>query len=57
MIGEFGTDWHGWNYNNSDPYLRGYREGIWSGALGGSSGHLNVLVVGQPSRLLKSIRR
>ncbi len=38
MIGEFGTDWHGWNYNNSDPYLRGYREGIWSGALGGSVG-------------------
>ncbi len=38
VIGEFGTDWRGWNYNNSDPYLRGYRQGLWAGALGGSAG-------------------
>ncbi|MGA2247411.1 MAG: DUF5060 domain-containing protein [Verrucomicrobiota bacterium] len=38
MIGEFGTDWRGWNYDNSDPDLRGFREGIWSGALGPSVG-------------------
>jgi hypothetical protein len=38
LIAEFGTDWRGWNYNNCDPYLRGYRQGIWSGALGGSAG-------------------
>lgn len=38
MIGEFGTSWMGWNYTNSDPYLRGFREGIWAGALGGSAG-------------------
>ena len=37
MIGEFGTDWQGWNRTN-DPYLRGWREGIWGGALGGSVG-------------------
>jgi hypothetical protein len=38
MIGEFGTDWRGWDYNNSDPHLRGFREGLWSGALGTSVG-------------------
>ncbi|HEY5914480.1 MAG TPA: DUF5060 domain-containing protein [Verrucomicrobiae bacterium] len=37
MIGEYGTDWRGWNRSN-DPYLRGFRQGIWGGALGGSSG-------------------
>lgn len=37
MIGEFGTDWRGWNRTN-DLYLRGWREGIWGGALGGSLG-------------------
>jgi hypothetical protein len=37
MVGEFGTDWQGWNRTN-DPYLRGWREGIWGGALGGSVG-------------------
>jgi hypothetical protein len=37
MIGEFGTDWRGWNRSN-DPYLRGFRQGLWGGALGGSVG-------------------
>ncbi len=37
MIGEFGTDWRGWN-RSSDPYLRGFRQGLWGGALGGSMG-------------------
>jgi hypothetical protein len=37
MIGEFGTDWRGWSRTN-DLYLRGWREGIWGGALGGSVG-------------------
>lgn len=37
MIGEFGTSWQGWNQVN-DPYLRGFRQGIWGGALGGSVG-------------------
>jgi Domain of unknown function (DUF5060) len=37
MIGEFGTSWQGWNRSN-DPYLRGLRQGIWGGALGGSAG-------------------
>jgi hypothetical protein len=37
MIGEFGTDWRGWNRTN-DPYLRGWRQGLWGGALGGSVG-------------------
>ncbi len=37
MIGEFGTDWRGWNRMN-DPYLRGFRQGLWGGALGGSVG-------------------
>ena len=37
MVGEFGTDSGGWNRTN-DPYLRGWRQGIWGGALGGSVG-------------------
>ena len=37
MVGEFGTSWQGWNRNN-DPYLRGFRQGLWGGALGGSVG-------------------
>ena len=37
LIDEFGTDWRGWN-RASDPYLRGFRQGLWGGALGGSVG-------------------
>jgi hypothetical protein len=37
MIGEFGTSAAGWNRTN-DPYLRGFRQGLWGGALGGSVG-------------------
>jgi len=37
LIDEFGTDWRGWNRSN-DPYLRGFRQGLWGGALGGSIG-------------------
>src|SRR5262249_1019307 len=37
MIEEFGTDWRGWNRAN-DPYLRGFRQGLWGAALGGSVG-------------------
>lgn len=37
MIGEFGTDWRGWN-REGDPFLRGFRQGLWGGALGGSVG-------------------
>ena len=37
MVGEFGTSWQGWNRAN-DPYLRGFRQGLWGGALGGSTG-------------------
>jgi len=37
MIGEFGTSALGWNRTN-DLYLRGWRQGIWGGALGGSVG-------------------
>ena len=37
MMGEFGTSWQAWNLS-ADPYLRGFREGIWAGALGGSTG-------------------
>lgn len=37
QIGEYGTDWTGWN-SVGDPYLRGLRQGIWGGALGGSVG-------------------
>lgn len=37
IIDEFGTDWRGWNRTN-DLYLRGLRQGLWGGALGGSVG-------------------
>jgi hypothetical protein len=37
MIGELGTDFRGWGRTN-DPHLRGLRQGIWGGALGGSVG-------------------
>jgi hypothetical protein len=37
IIDEFGTDWRGWNRTN-DSYLRGFRQGLWGGALGGSVG-------------------
>jgi hypothetical protein len=37
VIEEFGTSAAGWNRTN-DLYLRGWREGIWGGALGGSVG-------------------
>ncbi len=37
MIGEFGTDWRGWR-REQDPFLRGWRQGIWAGALSGSVG-------------------
>jgi hypothetical protein len=36
IIDEFGTDWRGWNRTN-DLYLRGFRQGLWGGALGGSA--------------------
>lgn len=39
QIGEYGTDWHSWSASLVvDPYLRGLRQGIWGGALGGSAG-------------------
>ena len=39
QIGEYGTDWHSWPASLTvDPYLRGLRQGIWGGALGGSAG-------------------
>jgi hypothetical protein len=37
MIGEFGTDFRNWNIA-ADPYLRGFRQGLWGGTLGGSMG-------------------
>lgn len=37
MVGEFGTDWRGWR-REQDPYLRGWRQGLWAGALAGSVG-------------------
>lgn len=37
LIGEYGTDWRGWGRTN-DPFLRGFRQGLWGGALGGSAG-------------------
>lgn len=39
QIGEYGTDWESWQASMAvDPYLRGLRQGIWGGALGGSTG-------------------
>jgi hypothetical protein len=36
QIGEYGTDWESWQASMAvDPYLRGLRQGIWGGALGG----------------------
>lgn len=37
LIDEFGTSGYGWNETN-DIYLRGFRQGLWGGALGGSVG-------------------
>lgn len=37
LIDEFGTSNLGWNQTN-DVYLRGFRQGLWGGALGGSVG-------------------
>jgi hypothetical protein len=37
MIGEIGTNHLGWQIHN-DPYLRGFRQGLWGGTLGGSLG-------------------
>lgn len=37
MIGEFGISANGWDLA-ADPYLRGFRQGVWTGALGGSVG-------------------
>ena len=37
MIGEFGANWRGWR-REEDPYLRGWRQGVWTGALSGSVG-------------------
>ena len=37
MVEEFGVDSRSWNIA-SDPYLRGFRQAVWSGALGGSAG-------------------
>ena len=37
MIGEYGVSAATWSIAQ-DPYLRGFRQGLWSGALGGSAG-------------------
>ena len=37
MIGEFGIDARAWNIA-ADPHLRGFRQALWGGALGGSVG-------------------
>ncbi len=37
LIGEYGVDFRGWS-READPYLRGFRQGLWGGALGGSAG-------------------
>lgn len=37
LVGEFGVDFREWN-RESDPYLRGFRQTLWAGALGGSAG-------------------
>ncbi|MBE2213128.1 MAG: DUF5060 domain-containing protein [Opitutaceae bacterium] len=37
MIGEIGTNHLGWQIHN-DPHLRGFRQGLWGGVLGGSVG-------------------
>jgi hypothetical protein len=37
MVGEFGIDARSWNIA-ADPHLRGFRQALWGGALGGSVG-------------------
>lgn len=37
LVDEYGTSWQGWN-RAADPWLRGFRQGLWGGALGGSVG-------------------
>lgn len=37
LIGEFGINARGWDIA-ADPHLRGFRQGLWAGALGGSVG-------------------
>ncbi len=37
LIEEFGTSALSWNHTN-DPYLRGFRQGLWGGAVGGTAG-------------------
>ncbi|HTI68849.1 MAG TPA: hypothetical protein VMF06_02705 [Candidatus Limnocylindria bacterium] len=37
LVGEFGINAAGWS-KPSDPYLRGLRQALWGGALGGTSG-------------------
>jgi hypothetical protein len=37
LIEEFGTSALSWNRTN-DPYLRGFRQGLWGGAIGGTAG-------------------
>ena len=37
LVGEFGVSAAGWN-RSSDPYLRGFRQALWGGAVGGSAG-------------------
>lgn len=37
LVGEFGTDWRGWR-REQDPYLRGWRQGLWAAALAGAMG-------------------
>jgi hypothetical protein len=38
MIGEYGVNWQGWNPPVDDPYLRGFRQGVWAGVFAGSVG-------------------
>ncbi|MBI1840846.1 MAG: cellulase family glycosylhydrolase [Verrucomicrobia bacterium] len=38
LVGEFGVDFRGWMRTQEDPFLRGFRQAIWGGALGGSAG-------------------
>jgi hypothetical protein len=37
MLSEYGIDYRGWN-RADDPFLRGFRQGVWSALLGGSVG-------------------
>ena len=37
LIEEYGTSALSWNRTN-DPYLRGFRQGLWGGAVGGTAG-------------------